>query len=119
MIRTLKFRSRELKTFKGFKEFTFVGDSASKASETYGEQLNLDPNSEYLINTDPGKSLLVMQICGAKNIVRQLRGLNFRPGQKVELVNKTPNGSVVVSLNNKLIGMGNEIAQNIVVTLAS
>ena len=119
MIRTLKSVRKRSKAFKEFKEFTFIGNTASEASEDYSHQLNLSPNSNYLINTDLGKSLFVTQVCGAKNIVRQLRNLNFKPGQKVKLVSKTVNGSVVVSLNNRLIGMGTEVAQNIVVTLAN
>lgn len=118
MVRTLKFKSQKSNTLKEFKEFTFIGNTAVETSQTDTDQLNLYPNSNYLINTNPGKSLLVKQIHGAKNIIRQLKNLNFKPGQKVELINKTPNGSVVVSIDNKLIGMGTEIAKNIIVTLA-
>ena len=119
MVRTSKSRRKKSKAFTAFKEFTFIGNTALETPENSSEQLSLHPNSNYLINTDPGKSFFVTQVYGAKNIVRQLRSLNFKPGEKVELISKTANGSVVVSLNNQLIGMGTEVAQNIVVTLAN
>ena len=116
MISTSKPR---LEKSKEFKEFIFIGTTAIEAPKDCSFHLNLPSNSNYLSNTDLGESFFVTQISGAKNIVRQLRNLNFKPGQKFELVSKTANGSVIVSLNNRLIGMGTEVAQNIVVTLAN
>jgi len=119
MTRTLKFRSQGRKRLDDFQDFTFIGNTSLSMPKFYKEQLDKNPNSNFLINTDPGKSLFVTQIYGTNKIVRQLNNLNFKLGQKVKLINKTPNGSVIVSFNNRLIGMGREIAQNIVVTLAN
>lgn len=119
MTRILKSGAPETKTSKGFKEFTFIGNTTIETPNNCTYQLSLYPNSNYLIDADPGKSLLVMEIGGKKSIVRQLNSLNFKLGQQLELVNKTLNGSVIVNLDDRLIGMGAEIAQNIIVTLAN
>lgn len=109
---------RQSKGFKGFQEFVFISNGADEIAKGSKKQLRLTPDTSFLSSTNAGSSLLITKICAAKNVVCQLHNLHFKPGKRVQLVNKTENGSVVVSLDNKLIGMGSEIADKIIVTLA-
>ena len=115
---SLNFQPRKPKSFHGFREFIFIGNSSEKITKNR-RQLHVSPDNSLLNQTDTGSSLLIEQIFAAKNIARQLKNLHFQPGKQVRLVNKTKNGSVVVSCDDKLIGMGSEIAEKIIVTSAS
>lgn len=106
----------QLPKLKRFQEFVFIGDSALKLTP---KLLNLQftPESNFLDRAKIGDRLTIQQICAPQNIICQLQNLQFQPEQKVQLVSRTNNGSVVVKLNNTLVGMGKEIAQRVVVTL--
>ncbi|MEL6930492.1 MAG: FeoA family protein, partial [Cyanobacteria bacterium J06600_6] len=80
------------------------------------EQLNLALNSSWLAEVKIGNFVNIEQIYAPRTIIRQLKSLKFKPEQKVQLVSKSASGSVVVNINNSLIGMGAEIARRVVVT---
>jgi Fe2+ transport system protein FeoA len=103
---------------KRSQEFVFVSDSAVKLAPELGNQLLTAPNSSFLDRAEIGDIITIQQIYAPRNIIRQLRNLKFQPNKRVQLVSRTNNGSVVVNLNNILIGLGREIAQRVVVTLA-
>lgn len=100
-----------------FQEFVFVSDLSLKLVPKLTTQLQLDPDSGFLNKAKIGDFMTIKQIHVSRNARRQLRNLEFKPEQKVRLVSKTDNGSVIVNLNNTLLGIGKEIAQRIVVTL--
>ena len=105
--------------FKGkkqFQEFIFIGNNLNKSLAQTTEQLNLAPNSELISNATVQDSLLITQVYTSKMMSHQLEKLNIRPGVIVKLISKTAQGSVIVSLGNKLIGMGADIAHQIVAT---
>lgn len=101
---------------KQFQEFVFVNDSAMKLVPKSFRQLQVNPNSDFLNEAEIGDFIKIKQICTSHDIIRQLQNLKFKPGKIVQLVSKTDNGSVIVNLNNTLLGIGAEIAQRIVVT---
>ena len=119
MTHAIDLKQKQSKGIRRFQEFIFIGTSSSKSSLDSVEQLHLPSNSKLLSQTPTGNFLMITQILTAKSITRQLQNLHLKPGRKVQLVSRTNNGSVVVRLEEKLIGMGAEIAQKIIVTLAS
>ena len=118
MTHFLNLKPQPIQKLKRFQEFVFVSDSAIKQGTEPTRQLQLAPNSSWLAEVETGNFINVEQIYAPQNIVRQLQNLKFRPQQKVQLVSKSNTGSVVVNFNNRLVGIGSEIAQRIVVTFA-
>lgn len=119
MTHAIDLKHKQSKGIRKFQEFIFIGTSSSKSSADSVEQLHRITDSNLLSRTSPGNSLLITQIPTTKSVSRQLQNLQLKPGKKVQLVSRTNNGSVVVSLDGKLIGIGANIAQQIIVTLAS
>ena len=119
MTHAIDLKQKKSKGIRQFQEFIFIGTSSSKSSLDLVKQLHLPTNSNLLSQIPQGNSLTITQLHTAKTISRQLENLQLKPGKKVQLVSRTDNGSVVVSLEGKLIGIGANIAQKIIVTLAS
>jgi Fe2+ transport system protein FeoA len=117
MTQTVSLQNQISQKFKRFQEFVFVSDSAIEFAPELDHQLQLTPNSSFLDRVCIGDIISIQQIHVPREIVRQLRNLKFRPDQRVQLVSRTNSGSVIVNLNNTLIGIGKEIAQRVVVTL--
>lgn len=117
MTYALKLKNSTLHKLKGFPEFVFVSDSALKSVSESAIQLQLAPNSSFLCEAEIGEIITIRQIHVPQNTIRQLRNLKFEKGQTVQLVSKTETGSVIVALNNTLVGIGQEIAQRIEVAL--
>ena len=118
MAHSINFQPQRSKSFQGFEEFIFVGNDWEKTTQN-AAQLHLTPDNGFLSSSKAGSYLLITKVCAAKNTARQLKNLQFKPGKQVQLINKTSNGSVVVSLDNKLIGIGSEVAARIMVTEAN
>jgi Fe2+ transport system protein FeoA len=117
MTQTVSFKHQISHKLKRFQEFVFVSDSAIKLAPEPEHQLQLTPNSSFLDRARIGDIITIQQIHAPREIIRQLRNLKFQPDQTVQLVSRTNTGSVIVNLNNTLIGIGKEIAQRVVVTL--
>lgn len=117
MTHALETQSQQLSGIKHFQKFVFINDSALKYGSKSIEQLHLSPNSNFLSQTKVGSWLTINQIHVPQSIIRQLESLQFQPGERIQLVSKTTKASVMVELKGKLIGIGSEIAQKIVVTL--
>lgn len=117
MNQVINFKYQTSHKSKRFQEFVFVSDSAIKLTPVSSDRLQLDPNSSFLDRAEIGDLITIKQIHAPQNILHQLRNFKLKPNKKVQLVSKTDTGSVVVKLNNSLIGISKEIAQRIVVTL--
>ena len=117
MTHSVEFKRQVSQHFKRFQQFVFVGDSGMKLVSKSTRQLKITSNSGLLAQAAIGDCITVEKIYAPQSIICQLKSLEFEPEKRVQLVSKTSNGSVIVSLNNTLIGIGTEIAQRIVVTL--
>ena len=117
MTHSIETQSHQLSGIRHFREFIFINDSALKYVPKSIEQLHLTPNSNFLSQIDVGSWLTINQIQAPQSIIRQLESLQFQPGERIYLVSKTIKASVLVELKGKLIGIGSEIAQKIVVTI--
>ncbi len=116
MTQTINLKSSKLPRLREFQEFIFIGNSSAQVQTDSLEQLHDAPNTQCLNTSGTGSFLLITQIHTLKQITRQLSRLKLKPGKIVQLISKTKNGSVVVSYNGKLIGIGATIAQKIIVT---
>jgi len=119
MTHVLNFKSQPNQKLKRFQEFVFVSDSAIEPGMRSVRQLQLTPDSSWLTEVEVGNFINVEQIYAPQNIISQLRSLKFKPKQQGQLVSKSETGSVVVNFNNRLIGIGAEIAQRIAITFVS
>lgn len=119
MTQTINLKSFKLPRLREFQEFIFIGNSSAQPLVAHSEQLHDTPNNQCLNTSSTGSFLLIAQIHTPKQITRQLSRLKLKRGKTVQLISKTKNGSVVISYNDKLIGIGATIAQKIMVTSAS
>jgi Fe2+ transport system protein FeoA len=119
MTKIIDFKPQPLKKFKRFQEFVFVSDSGMNLTSESSNPLPLGSHTSFLDRAAIGDIITIQQIHAPRNITRQLRHLKFQPNQRVQLVSRTNNGSVVVNLNNALIGIGKAIAQRVVVSVVS
>jgi len=100
---------------KRYKEFVFISDSTLKFPAGDNRQLQINLNNYFLDRAEIGDIFTIEDIYAPRNIINQLRDLRFKTNSIAELVSRTDNGSVIVKLNQTLIGLGQEIAQRIVV----
>ena len=118
MANFLNLKHRRINKKQQFQELIFIGNTSNNSVTFDTKPLNLSPNSRTIDRATVEDSLLITEVYAAKDISHQLKNLKIKPGAKVKLVSKTSNGSVVISLGNKLIGVGAEIANKIVATTA-
>ncbi|MEM7594090.1 MAG: FeoA family protein [Cyanobacteria bacterium P01_A01_bin.83] len=103
---------------KRFEGFVFISDSALKSEPKLDQQLHLNSDRQLLLSqAQVGCFVTICQIHVPQNIVSQLNNLQFKHCEQIEVVSKTKKASVVVDLQGKLIGLGAEIAQQIVVSV--
>ena len=114
MLRAVNLASQQSEKLKQFQKFVFIGDSANNSAQ----QSPLATNKN-LLTQDEEAYLLITQIHTSNDITHQLKNLQIKTGAIVKLISKTKNGSVVVSINNQLIGIGAQIANHIAVVPAS
>lgn len=113
MTRAINLKQLRSLSRKQFQKFVFIGNTAADSQVDLTEQLNLYPNSSLLSQANV-ESLSLAEIHTAENISHQLRSLKIKRGTIVKLVSKTKNGSVMISLDDRLIGIGAKIASKII-----
>ncbi|MDJ0590912.1 MAG: FeoA family protein [Pleurocapsa sp. MO_226.B13] len=116
MTRAIDLQDRRSPKIKQFRELIFIGNCSTKSKIESLEQLHLTPNNNLLSQANLGDSLLIIQMHTARSITHQLKNLQIEPGVVVEVVSKSDRGSVIISLDRQLIGIGAEPARKIVVT---
>lgn len=114
MTHAIDFKQQQSK-LKRFKKFVFVGSNSVDSSSNIAQQLHLNPNSSFLDKTQIGSSIAIEEIRASKNVIRQLSDLGLKSGKIVEVISKTGKGSVILGFKDSSIGIGTEIAQQIVV----
>ena len=116
MTHAIDLNRQQQSKFKRFKKFVFIGSNSVDSASNIAKQLHLNLNSSFLHQVQIGSSIAIEEIYASKNITRQLNNLGLKSGKIVNIISKTSNGSVVIDLKNSSIGIGTEIAQQIVVT---
>ena len=110
------FNHQQQSKLKRFKKFVFVSSNAVDSASNLTEQLHLNSNNSFLSQAQTGSSIVIEKIYASPSILRQLNNLGLKSGKISQVISKTSNGSVVLDLKNSSIGIGTEIAQQIVVT---
>ena len=118
MTNFLNLKHRQINKKQQFQELIFIGNSSNNSVSNVTKLLNLSADSQVINQATVEDFLLITEVHTAKDISHQLKNLKIKPGVTVKLVSKTNNGSVIISLGNKLIGVGAEIASKIVATTA-
>ena len=112
MTPTRNLKSSQFLSIKQFEEFVFIGNTTNNSVSNSIKQLHNAPNNA-ISQAEIDDTLKITQIATSKEIARQLQDFQIKIGAIVKLINKTHNGSTVVSLDNKLVGIGAEIAEGI------
>lgn len=117
MTHAIELKQSQLSGIRHFQKFVFINDLSLESIPGSTQQLQIASNSQLLSQAKVGNWLKINRLQVPKQIIDQLDDLQFKPEKRVRLVSKTAKSSVIVELNGKLIGIGAEIAQKIVVTL--
>ena len=116
MTQSLDFQQQLTHKLERFKEFVFVSDSALKSASEPKLELQCSADCSGLDRIVVGDYIIVKQLCTPRSVTRQLQSYKFEPEQQVQLLSRTNTGSVIVRLNNTLVGIGAEIARRIIVS---
>ena len=116
MTQSIDLKNQKSSLNQQFQEFIFIGNTEDQSVSNLTEKLSLAPDRNLVSQANLEDSLTIVEVLTNKNLSHQLKNLNIKPGAIVKLISKTSNGSVVLSLGNKLIGVGAEIARQIVIT---
>ncbi len=117
MTHAIEFKQPQPSGIRHFRKFVFINDSSLKSAPNLTRQLHQTPNSNLLSQAQVGSWLTINHIYAPQPIISQLENLQFKPEERVQLVSKTRKSSVVVDIKGKLIAIGAEIAQKIVVNI--
>ncbi len=99
--------------WQGFK--FFCGDS--------GDELNQNSSVSNFLESDDiiplsqvraGDIVLIVKLMDI-DCVEDLRNMGFLPGKQIQVISRTTTGSVIVLLQNQRIGLGKDMAKNILV----
>ena len=110
------FKHQQPLKLKQFKKFVFVGSNSVDSASNTTMQLRQNPNNSFLHQAQIGSSIAIAEIYTSKDVTRQLKNLGLKSGKIVKVISKTSNDSVVIGLKGSSIGIGTEIARQIVVT---
>ena len=110
------FKHQQQSKLKRFEKFVFVGSNSVNPLSNAIQQLHLNPNSSFLAQAQIGSSIAIEQIYASQDITHQLNNLGLKSGKVAKVISKTGNGSVVIALKDSSIGIGTDIARQIVVT---
>lgn len=118
MTRAINLTCEPREKLRQFQEFVFIGQTTNDFATKSSKQLHLNLNNSFLSEVRVKKLWKITQINTSNNLIQELKSLGIQLGAVIELVSRSNRGSVVISRDGKLIGIGSAIAQSIVVTLA-
>ena len=122
-----KYQEQPNKKTPGWK-FTFVGGTSQKRGEdrsqakfvTESISNNLTNKPAFpLSTTQVGDLVIIQQIQSEENMIHCLNNMGLTLGAEVLVTSKTTSGSIIVSLQGKQIGLGAEMANQVMATFAT
>ena len=116
MTHAIDLKHQQPSKLKRFKKFVFVGSNSVDFINDTDRQLHLNPNNSLLAQARLGSAIAIEEIYASKSITRQLNNLGLKSGKIVRVISKTNNGSVIVASEATSVGIGTEIARQIVVS---
>lgn len=102
-------------------KFIFVGGNTSKLKPNQAITNALALNSNYILlsNVQVNDWVAIAKIDTDRNTRNYLKQLGLKSGIIVKIISKTANKSVIVAIEDRHIGLGAKIAQQVIVTLAN
>ena len=98
--------------------FTYIGGTVSKkASER--SRVNFASETVFPLSSAQVGDLVVIQQIPSRDMKLRLRNMGLALDSKVEVISKTPSGSIIVCIQAQQIGLGAEMAKHVMVTLAT
>ncbi len=92
--------------------FTYVGGGDRKPSDSTPQK-----TLEYLVLNDVSIGESIKIICYTNRASSlHLRKLGLNPGVSIQLLSRSASGSVIISLNNRPIGIGADLAAQLIVS---
>ena len=83
-------------------------------SDCYSKRNPLMP----LIMAKPGEKVVVREVAGCRHKQARLTSMGLRPGDRVEIINNTGGGRVILGLENTRLAIGRGMANKIMVSLS-
>ncbi len=120
-------RKKRLRRHQGW-EFTFFGGTSAKQDERvnqvkFAPELVDDLSSMkkvfLLSNAQIGNRVVIRQILSGKSMKHNLSQMGLDLGLEVRVISKIESGSVIVSIQDKQIGLGAAMANRVIVALAA
>ncbi|OKH24296.1 FeoA family protein [Chroogloeocystis siderophila] len=95
--------------------FTFFG-----GTDTYQEQSSIAPHANQtsfpLTMANVGDRVWIVELMGEGGFARRLMDMGLTLGCELQIVSRTSSGSVVVGIQDNRIGLGAEMARQVIVT---
>ena len=97
--------------------FTFIGSGLEReALPTVAESANPLTESAFpLAQAKAGDRLCVVGFKGDTNTMQHLSQLGIHPGAAVRIISRSLSGSVIMTLAGKRLGLGRQMAQQVMV----
>ena len=70
-----------------------------------------------LIMAKPGETVIVREMTGCRHKQTRLASMGLRPGDRVEIIENTVGGRVILGLQNARLAIGRGMANKIMVSL--
>jgi ferrous iron transport protein A len=104
--------------------FTFLGGNLEReALPTYGaedrefgETVNLEPSVMPLAKAQVGDRRSIVRLRGNHHTIQHLHHMGFCPGAEVQVISRSFNGSVIVTIGDTRLGLGARMAQQVMVS---
>lgn len=109
-------------------QFTYLGETPETLDKTGNREALApdfadDPLSMTqvfpLSTTQAGDHVVITQIMGGKNLEYRLSQMGFTLGAEVQVISKTSSGSIIVCIQNKQVGLGAGMANQVMVSFAA
>lgn len=104
--------------------FTFLGGNLEReALPTYGaddrdlgEAASLELSVMPLAKAQVGDRLCIVSLRGNPHTIQHLHHMGFCPGAEVQIISRSLNGSVVVTIGDTRLGLGARMSQQVMVS---
>lgn len=103
---------------KQFQSLVFVGGREKQDFPRQNLKLP-SPDHCFLCDIQIDDIVAIAQVKTAKNIQKHLSQLGLRPNTEIKIASKTLTDSVIIAIDDRHIGLGSTITQEIIVRLIS
>ena len=99
--------------------FTYFGGTVSKQGSKKSQAHFVSEKIFPLSTTQVGDRVVIQDIQSENDMLHYLSKMSFIVGSEVQVTSKTTSGSIVVSIQDKQIGLGAGMAEHVMVTFVA